>query len=240
MLVFSSFFPEQNPTVKLNWIALYLTFYSLFRSNLWCATSVERTFTSKANWSATRKMCTPSRSPKNRNSMINNIRLCSKHHFSSPHILWSMLEFICCFPHQKSKKSLPNIKGPVFPPVCRVTLWISRWRSKSGSRGRHEFVNLEGGFSWSQPQIWMPNFFPSLPPERLSFWAMTDSTLKCPNKCNGMRLSVGGYNNTFEIKEFKILLALSKRTSNYVQWRSVDIQMDQSVKTFEVESFQLW
>ena len=54
-----------------------------------------------------------------------------------------------------------------------------------------------------------------------------------------MRLSVGGYNNTFEIKEFKILLALSKRTSNYVQWRSVDIQMDQSVKTFEVESFQL-
>ena len=87
---------------------------SLFRSNLWCATSAGRTSTSKANWNATKKMSTPSRSPKNRNSIY--IRLCSKHHSRPPDILWSMLEFICCFPlTSEIYKVYPTLKAQFSP-----------------------------------------------------------------------------------------------------------------------------
>ena len=99
---------------------LDVSHFSLFRSNLWCATSAGRTSTSKANWSATKKMSTPSRSPKNRNSIY--IRLCSKHHSRPPEILWSMLEFICCFPlTSEIYKVYPTLKAQ-FPPTGAQSL----------------------------------------------------------------------------------------------------------------------
>ena len=42
------------------------------------------------------------------------------------------------------------MKGSIFPGLSTVTLWISRWRSKSGrwrNSARHEFLNLEEIFS---------------------------------------------------------------------------------------------
>ena len=58
------------------------------------------------------------------------------------------------------------MKGSIFPGLSTVTLWISRWRSKSGrwrNLARHEFLNLEEIFSTANNKTPANIFF---------FWVM--------------------------------------------------------------------
>ena len=82
-------------------------------------------------------MCTPSRSPKNNNSIL----ACVQNTFLA-HPSWhSVINVInvrlfifmlySCFPSEIFKKVYHKTWKVQFSTVCGVTLWISWWRSKS-------------------------------------------------------------------------------------------------------------